>query len=111
MNPDADETLEAILAHAGSIRLEDVEADLDAAMSDPLLQDIVDRALAEQTGLTAEQRAEAREALLLYFAADPRTARLLEEVRSGGGKSHVVDARISDAVTMGETPRRNRGAR
>jgi hypothetical protein len=93
MKPESDETLESILAYAETIPLDDVEAELTAAMSDPLLQDVVERAVAlHGADLTAEQRADTREALLAYFATDARAPRLLEEIRSGGGKSHVVQA-------------------
>ncbi len=100
MKPESDEQLAAILACAATIALEDVEAELEAAMSDPLLQEIVDRAVAAHEGeLTPEQVAESREALLLYFVTDPRAERLLDELRSPGGTSHVVEARSTTGAS------------
>lgn len=113
MEPEDDETVRAILTHAGTIRIEDVEADLTAAMEDPLLQDIVERAVAAQGAcLTAQQRADAQAALLAHLATDPRVERLLDEIRSGGGKSHVV-APAGAAQTSSPAPRatRTRGRR
>ena len=46
MKHEGDEVLEAVLAQAKTIRLEEVWAKLAAAVNDPLLQDIVDQALA-----------------------------------------------------------------
>jgi hypothetical protein len=113
MTPDSDDPLAAILACAEAIRTEDVEAELEAAMSDPLLQEIVERAVSDHQGaLTPEQLAESREALLLYFVTDPRAERLLEELRSAGGSSHVVETRgtLGDPASTPQTkPRRVRG--
>jgi hypothetical protein len=112
MKLTGDETLQAILAHARSLRLDDVQAEIAAATTDPLLQDIVDQALAHYEGLTPEQRADAREALVLRFATDPQAQRLMEEIRAGGGKSHVVASRTPGAPAVtGPSARRNRGAR
>jgi hypothetical protein len=117
MEPEDDATFQAVLAHAGTIPLESVEAELSAAMADPLLQDVVERAVAEHApSLTAEQREDAQMALLAYLATDVRTQRLLEEIRSGGGKSHVVDsggAREGEVAVEagGAGPRRSRGRR
>ena len=100
MKPESDDALAAILACAETIRAADVEAELEAAMSDPLLQAIVDRAVSAHEGaLTPAQLAESREALLLYFVTDPRAERLLDELRSAGGLSHVVEAQVTTGAS------------
>ena len=66
MNPDSDGSLAAILACTDAIRPEHVEAELEAAMSDPLLQATVDRAVSDYEGsLSTAQLAEARAAFLI----------------------------------------------
>jgi hypothetical protein len=114
MEPD-DDVLGAVLAVAGTIRLEDVEAELGAAMADPLLQDVVERAVAHHLGhRTEEQRQEAQGAILAYLATNPRVERLLDEIRSGGGKSHVVESgsaagREAGVAAPKDTRRRSSG--
>lgn len=112
MRPESDDPLAAILAHAKTIRPEDVESELDAALSDPLLQEIVERAVAaREAQLTPAQLAESRDALLLYFVTDPRAQRLLEKLRSAGGKSHVVETRGTTGAPGASRAVRGRGAR
>jgi hypothetical protein len=109
MDPDDDDELAALRALAAKIRLGDEQKALDAAASDPLVLDIVDRAVAHQVGkLPPEEIEEARSVLLAFFATDPRAERLLDELRSAGGKSHVVatqDAKDPPAAK----PRAGRG--
>jgi hypothetical protein len=72
--------------------MEDVEAELAAAMADPLLQDLVERAVDRHLEhRTDEGRREARRAILADLATDPEVEQLLQEIRSGGGRSHVVE--------------------
>jgi hypothetical protein len=99
METESDDTLAAILACAAAIRPDDVEAELTAAMTDPLLQEIVERAVAPHEGkLTPDQLAESRQALALLFAIHPGAERLLDQIRGGGGKSHVVATGAAAAV-------------
>jgi hypothetical protein len=108
---DGDEVLAAILASAKTIRPEDVRAEMEAAMSDPLLLEIVDRAVAPHEGkLTPDQLAQARDLLLAYFVTDPRAQRLMDELRSAGGKSHVVATREASDPEVAK-PRAARGPR
>ena len=116
MKTDNDDPLAAILACAATIRPEDVEAELEAAMDDPLLQLIVDRAVAAHEGdLTAEQLAESKQALLVYFVTDPRAERLLDQLRTSGGTSHVVETKgaagTPPAAIAAVSSRRRRGPR
>jgi hypothetical protein len=91
MDPDDDGQLAALRALAGKVRLGDEQEVLNAATNDPLVVDIVDRAVAHHVGkLPPEEIEEARSVLLAFFATDPRAERLLDELRSAGGKSHVV---------------------
>jgi hypothetical protein len=110
MEPEED-VLGAVLAYAETIPLEDVEAEVAAAMADPLLQDVVERAVDRHLGQEPEEeRRDAQRAILAYLAANPRVEALLQEIRSGGGKSHTV-ASGSAAGQASPVARRGGGGR